>query len=504
MRVSQRIGVCRWSIILLVGLVLGVAGSGRAETNATESVAQEEAATNAPPVEAAPSAPDEPAAPPLPPLIEPLPAAPVVEEAPDPVMPATNAVPAHDEKTGPGTGPEPASDASVDEREVAYDNMELLAEVIMHIRSHYVEERSFQDIAYGALHGMLQGMDPHSDFLEPRAYEGLKDDTRGSFSGIGIHIGLRGGILTVIAPIEDTPAFRAGLLSGDRIIEIEGASTVGFSLREAVERLRGPKGSSVTIKVMRQGEDDALEITIVRDDIEVPSVKGTRMLTERTGYIRITQFAEPTADLLQVAIEQLRDEGMEALILDLRSNPGGLLHSAVAIAQKFIEEGEVVVSTRGRAHDHEQSVLRSEGVPHYTDLDIAVLVNRGSASASEIVAGCLQDHGRAVLVGETTFGKGSVQSVIRLRRREDAAIRLTTAYYYTPADRLIHEKGIEPDVYVPVSPSEWRRIVVKRAREETPEAFTGRDEADDADVVDLALQRAMDMLEAVLIFEDKS
>ncbi len=403
----------------------------------------------------------------------------------------------------PAEVPERAAAEPVDERETAYDNMELMAETIMHIRKHYVEEKTFKDIAYGALHGMLRGMDPHSDFLEPTAYEGLKEDTRGSFSGIGIHIGIRNGILTVIAPIEDTPAYRAGLLSGDRIIEIEGESTAGESLRDAVDKLRGEKGSTVTIKVLRQGEDDALEVTIVRDNIEVPSVKGARMLTERTGYIRITQFAEPTAALLQEALKQLLNDGMEALVLDLRSNPGGLFRSAVDVAGTFIEEGDVVVSTRGRANDGAQVVTRADGTLHYTDLRIAILVNSGSASASEIVAGCLQDHGRAVLVGERTFGKGSVQSVIRLRSNEEAAIRLTTAHYYTPSERLIHNKGIEPDISIPVVPREWSRVLVRRAHVETPELFKPEEIAEYKDTADQPLQRALDMLEAVLIFEDK-
>ncbi len=492
----------RLAALLLLSCLVAFAGAWADETNAVEPVADAPAVTNALPVEvndegesagqATEAEPEE---------SEELPTAPTVQEAPDPVVPATNGVPSDVSPVSPAATEE--EEKPVDEREEAYDNMELMAEVIMHIRKHYVDEKSFQDITFEALHGMLHGMDQHSDFLEPRAYEGLKEDTRGSFSGIGIHIGIRHGILTVIAPIEDTPAYRAGLLSGDRIVEIEGEPTAGLSLRDAVGKLRGAKGSGVTIKIMRQGEDDAFDVVIVRDDIEVPSVKGTRMLTSRTGYIRVTQFAEPTAPLLQEALEQLLDEGMEALVLDLRSNPGGLLRSAVTVAGKFIEEGEVVVSTRGRAHSGGQNVKKATGALHYTDLDIAVLVNRGSASASEIVAGCLQDHGRAILIGEQTFGKGSVQSVIKLHSNDDAAIRLTTAYYYTPADRLIHNKGIEPDISIPVTPKEWRRVLIRRAHIETPDVYNDEEIAEYADAVDRSLQRAVDMLEAVLIFKDK-
>ena len=478
------------AIFLLLTSVMGLAlltGPTRAEdavsTNgvpvAIEDGNAAPAATNAPTVGA------------------PLPEAPVVEEAPDPVIPGTNGV--------PGQAAEPPEEevAPTDPKEEAYDSMELMAEVIMHIRKHYVDEKSFQEIAYGALHGMLHSMDPHSGFLEPTAYEGLKDNTRGSFSGIGIHIGMRHGMLTVIAPIEDTPASRAGLIAGDRIIEIEGTSTAGASLRDAVSKLRGERGTEVTIKVMREGADDTLEVTMVRDDIAVSSVKGARLLTDRIGYIRITQFAAPTAGLLQEALETLLDEGMEALVLDLRSNPGGLLRSSVAVAQKFIAEDEVVVSTRGRGGAANEMIKRAGGALHYTDLDIAILVNRGSASASEIVAGCLQDHGRAVLIGETSFGKGSVQSVISLKSDEEAAIRLTTAYYYTPSGRLIHNKGIDPDIAVPVTPVEWRRILVRRAHEESPTLFTDEEMAAYADAVDLPLRRAIDMLQAVLIFDDK-
>ncbi len=488
-------------LIVLSACLIAVTGVWADESHAVGPVVDSAVMTNAPPVAAADQAGDaaedtEPAE------AEELPEAPIVEEAPDPVEPATNGVPAATNAV-PLADSGDAEDKPVDEREAAYDNMELMAEVIMHIRKHYVDEKSFQAITFGALHGMLNGMDPHSDFLEPTAYEGLKEDTRGSFSGIGIHIGIRHGVLTVIAPIEDTPAFREGLMSGDRISEIDGVSTVGQSLREAVSKLRGAKGSEVMIKIIRQGEDDALEVTIVRDDIEVPSVKGVRMLTKRTGYIRVTQFAEPTASLLQQALEQLMDEGMEALVLDLRSNPGGLLRSAVAIAEKFIAEGKVVVSTQGRAHEGGQNVKKASGALHYTDLDIAVLVNGGSASASEIVAGCLQDHGRAVLIGQRTFGKGSVQSVIRLHSNDDAAIRLTTAYYYTPAGRLIHNKGIEPDITIPVLPKAWRRVLIRRAHVEAPEAYSAEEIAEYADAADLPLQRAIDMLEAVLIFGDR-
>lgn len=463
------------------------------------AVAQDEPATNAPP-EALDA---EDVAPVILPAVLPEPA----------VVPAPEAIPPEivpdEEPAAPEAAPEePEAEGDEEEKPAdecgeAYDNIEMMTQVIMHIRKHYVDEKTYKDIAYGALHGMLRALDTHSDFLEPKAYKAIKEETSGSFSGIGIHIGLRHGILTVIAPIEDTPAFRAGVLAGDLIIEIEGESTAGITLRDAVDKLRGVKGTEVTITIRRLGEDDPLEITIVRDDIEVPSVKGTRIIEDGIGYTRITQFARPTAGLLKDALAELQGEDMRALVLDLRSNPGGLLGSAIEVAQFFLEKGTLIVTTRGREGVMEENENKADGETRYTDMPMVVLVNEGSASASEIVAGCLQDHGRAVLVGERTFGKGSVQSVIRLPPDEKAAIRLTTAYYYTPSGRLIHDKGIDPDILEEVSPREWRDVLVNRAQKEAPDLVSDEEREALAGVEDRQLLRALDMLKAVLIFQGK-
>ena len=380
----------------------------------------------------------------------------------------------------------------------AYDQMELLTQVMLHIRKNYVEEKTYQEIMLGALHGMLSRLDPHSGFLEPEDYGDMQDDTSGKFSGIGIHIGIKGGGLTVIAPIEDTPGFRAGLQAGDRILAIDGQKTQAMSLREAMNKLRGPAGSTVTMTLGRL--DGEREVVIERAEIRIPSVKGTRILRDRIGYIRIVQFAEPTADALAAELKKLTDQGMEALVLDLRDNPGGLLNSAVGVAQLFLKPKDVIVTTRGRRDSYGEVINRSEGPVHYTDFPMAVLVNSGSASASEIVAGAMQDHNRAVLVGETTFGKGSVQSVIRLEPDGKSAIRLTTALYYTPSGRQIHEKGIEPDIRVPLTMEEWRKTVMHRAHIENPSLFTDQDKAEYKDVVDRPLERAIDLLQAVRIF----
>jgi len=388
------------------------------------------------------------------------------------------------------------------ESEEAYDYVELITEVMLHIRKQYVTDRSYKEIAYGALHGMLRGLDEYSDFLEPLAYTEIQDDTTGQFSGIGIHIGIRDGILTVIAPIEDTPAFRAGLLSGDKIVEINGERTMGLNLRDAVERLRGPSGSEVTVAIRRRGENEPIVVTIKRDNIEVPSVKGARIIKDGVGYVRLTNFSGTTGEALGRDLEQLKKEGVKALVLDLRDNPGGLLRAAVEVAQKFLKKGMVVVATRGREGVQDESAIEAGGDMHWVDKPMVVLVNGGSASASEIVAGALQDYKRAVLIGERTFGKGSVQSVIRMKPEGDSAIRLTTAYYHTPSGRQIHNKGIDPDIVVPVLPQEWRQVLMKRAYSEMPGLYTGNEAAQYTNAVDRQLERAVDLLTGLLIFEE--
>jgi carboxyl-terminal processing protease len=382
------------------------------------------------------------------------------------------------------------------DRDEAYDNMELLAQVMLLIKKNYYQKKTFDEVTYAALHGLLKSLDDHSDFLEPEAYEDMQEDTAGKFSGIGVHIGLRDGLLTVIAPIEGTPAYHAGLQAGDRIIKIDGTNSVGFTLRQAVEMLRGPKGEAVSVTVRRMEEDAPIDVEIVRDDIKVPSVKGARILGDGVGYVRLIRFAAPTAASLEEAIEELKAEDMSALILDLRNNPGGLLKSAIEVADVFLEQDKVIVSTRGRAKVAGTSEYAATK-PALTDVPMVVLINGGSASASEIVAGALQDHKRAVLVGDTSFGKGSVQSVIRLRPKGESAIRLTTALYYTPNDRQIHKKGIDPDIPVYVTPREWRKTQIRRAHVENPELYDDEDKEDYLEITDKALVRAMDLIQVL-------
>ena len=388
-----------------------------------------------------------------------------------------------------------------DDREDAYTRMTLFTRVLEQIRKNYVDEdkTEYEELIYSALRGMLEGLDTHSQFLDPEMYEDMRDDTAGHFGGLGIVISLKDGILTIIAPMEDTPGFRAGLMAGDKIIEIDGDSTEGVALTEAVKKLRGEPGTAVELKILRARTHEIKDVSITRAIISVSSVKDAHIVEDGIGYVRVTQFNEPTAKTLERDINGLLDKGMTALILDLRNNPGGLLTSAVEVSQKFLKRSEMIVYTQGRDEKQKQT-FRARGRVRYTEFPMAILVNQGSASASEIVAGALQDQRRAILVGEKTFGKGSVQSVLPLD--DGSAIRLTTAKYYTPSKKVIHERGIEPDIVVPVSPEDWRKLLIKRTRPEG--ALPEEGEEDLGDVVDVQLERAIDVLKGIMIFESKA
>ncbi len=325
-----------------------------------------------------------------------------------------------------------------------YESLRLFSQVLELVEENYVKEVPTRDLIYGAIQGMLSNLDPHSSFLKPDDYKELQIETRGSFTGIGIEITIRDGVLTVVAPIEGTPAWKAGLKPGDKIIKINGKPTKGMSLIEAVKLLRGPKGTKVTISIFREGFKELKDITLVRDVIPIKSVRY-RMLEPGYGYVRISSFQEKTASELRKALKELEKEGLKGLILDLRNNPGGLLDAAVEVADEFLEEG-LIVYTKGRRKDQN---FKFEARPNKDKhaYPLVVLVNAGSASASEIVAGALQDHHRAVILGTKTFGKGSVQTIIPLP--DGSAVRLTTAQYYTPSGRSIQAEGIEPDLEIP-------------------------------------------------------
>lgn len=381
----------------------------------------------------------------------------------------------------------------------AYEEMERVAEAMLLIRRHYVEERPYGDILSGALKGMLYDLDPYCGFLSADDFSGVQEENRGEYGGIGIHVGVKDGLLTVIAPIEDTPADQAGLQSGDKILKIDDVDSKALTLDEAVARLRGTKGSNVRLTILRLNRDQPQEVSIVRDRIEVSSVKGACVVAKGIGYVRITQFTKNTARALSASMDTLEKENIDALVLDLRDNPGGLLSSAIDVAGQFLKRGVVVVKTRGRLPQH-SGERTAEGEGPDIDIRLAVLINAGSASASEIVAGAMQDHHRAVLVGDATFGKASVQSIIPLRVDATTAIRLTTARYYTPKGREIHGKGLAPDIRVRVSPDEWRRVRLERMRRENPGLSHEEERSDAATVSDHQLQRAVEVLQALRIY----
>ncbi len=326
-----------------------------------------------------------------------------------------------------------------------YETLRIFSDVVHIIKENYTEEVDTKELIYNAVKGMLRGLDPHSSFMTPEEYKEMQVDTKGSFSGVGIEIGIRDGILTVISPIEDTPAYKAGLKAKDRIVKIDDTSTQDMSLSEAVKLIRGERGSTVTLWIMRKGFKEPRPFEIVRDVIKIKSVKW-KPLEDGFGYIRVTQFQERTADDLEKALTELGSKNgkLKGLILDLRNNPGGLLQQAIEVSDKFIDSG-VVVSTKGRVPGQTMvyEATKKGTHPYYP---MIVLVNDGSASASEIVAGALQDHKRAVVLGTPTFGKGSVQTIIPLA--DGSAVRITISKYYTPSGRSIQAKGIEPDIIV--------------------------------------------------------
>jgi carboxyl-terminal processing protease len=398
--------------------------------------------------------------------------------------------------------------AQAAEKNNLYQQMDLFVRVLEKVRQEYVdgEKVSYQELIYGALRGMLNTLDPHSEFMEPAKYEDLRNETEGSYGGVGLQISLRDNTLTVIAPMEDTPAFKAGILAGDKIIRIEGKSTEKMNLGDAVRRLKGEAGTPVHITISRPTLAQPKEVTLTRSVIKLDTVKdidGHRsfpLSENKIGYVHLLQFGEQTAGDLQDALRKLKKEGMEGLILDLRNNPGGLLDQAVKVCELFVKRGELIVSTEGRGPQADVKYT-SSGRDQYPDLQMVVLVDGGSASASEIVAGCLQDRGRAFIMGEQTFGKGSVQSIMPLQ--DGSALRLTTAKYYTPSHKVIHEKGITPDSVIPMSLEEEEALFLKRV----PGGMDSLDDDKKEHVMnarDIQLDRATDFLKGMLLFRDRA
>jgi carboxyl-terminal processing protease len=330
----------------------------------------------------------------------------------------------------------------------AYKNLEVLTEVLRQIEKNYVEPQDNQKLVQGAIKGMVQSLDPHSSFLSKEEHQDLLTETKGSFSGIGVEITVKDNVLTVVSPIEESPAYRAGIQAGDKIIKIDGKLATDMTLPEAVKSIRGEKGTKVTLTVIREGVEKPLEFTVTRDVIPIKSVRST-LLNPKIAYVRVSNFQSKTTNDLSAELEKLENgRNLEGLILDLRNNPGGLLSQAIDVSDLFLESG-VIVSTKGRESSQD---MRATAHKKKTDRNypIIVLVNGGSASAAEIVAGALQDNKRALILGTKTFGKGSVQTIIPLS--DGSGLRLTTAMYYTPSGRSIQASGIEPDVEVKFLP----------------------------------------------------
>jgi len=356
-----------------------------------------------------------------------------------------------------------------------YENLKTFSDVLYIVQKDYVDETKVEDLVEGAINGMLMTLDPHSSYMPPDIYKEMQVETKGEFGGLGIELTVKEGVLTVVAPIEDTPAFRVGIKAGDQIVQIEGKSTKSMSLMDAVKKLRGKKGTEVTISIMRQGLTQPKDFTIMRDTIQIKSVKS-KVLNEKIGYIRVTQFQEQTTSEFRKALEEIEaTPHLSGLILDLRNNPGGLLQQAVEMCDEFLDSG-LIVYTEGRSESQKMEFKAQQGENNH-HYPLVVLVNAGTASGSEIVAGALQDHGRALILGTTTFGKGSVQTIIPLN--DGSGLRLTTAKYFTPKGRSIHAKGIEPDIEVEdfVESSEGESQKVQFLREKDLERHFGNDEA---------------------------
>ncbi len=339
-----------------------------------------------------------------------------------------------------------------------YSQVELFSYALTTIMAEYVEPKKARDVIYGALTGMLSSLDPHSQFLTPEDYEELKTDTQGKFGGLGIEISIRDGLLTVVTPIEDTPAWKVGLRSADRIVKIEKELTRDMTLSQAVKKLRGQPGTSVHITILRESEFKLHEFDITREVIHVHDIKDPHIISDNIAYLRLVEFREDSCEQMRKALKKLKADGATALILDLRNNPGGLLNVAIQISELFLPDGKTIVSTRGR-HPSQNSISVSRNTSNeFAEWPIVVLINEGSASGSEILAGALKDNKRAVTLGVKSYGKGSVQSVIPMP--DGSGLRLTTSKYFTPSGVCIHEIGITPDIVI-------ERIYPKGENEDT-------------------------------------
>src|SRR6184192_1915115 len=387
-----------------------------------------------------------------------------------------------------------------------YAQISIFAKALELIRQDYVDQNktSYHDLINAAMKGMLSSLDPHSQFMDPDDFRDMQDDTRSRFNGLGIEVSMKNGLPTVITAMEDTPAAKAGILSGDQILRINGISTERMDLQDAINVLRGPAGAKVTLTLLRPSNKEIKEYTLQRAEIKIQSVKGARLLDPeltgpyKIGYIRLIQFNEPTAEELSKALDDLQKQGMQALVLDLRNNPGGLLNSAVDVCGQFLPPNTKVVSTQGRVasqqHDYSTSGVKKER----SNFPMVVLINEGSASGAEIVAGALKDLRRAVLVGETTFGKGSVQNVMQLP--DGSAVRFTTAKYYTPSKQVIQGNGVTPTIAVPMTAEQERVLFTFR----NADNVKPDEEKNIIKTKDPQTLRAIDALKGVMIYAQQN
>jgi len=398
---------------------------------------------------------------------------------------------------------------AAEQKDSVYPNLELFANVLEKVRMEYVDgtNLTYHTLVDTALKGMIDSLDPHSEFMDPEEYQELQSDTEGEFGGLGLVVTMKDNYVTVVTPMDDTPGLRAGILAGDRIIKINGQSADKMSLPEAVKRLRGKPGTQVSVSIQRPSSGMTKDLVLTRAIINVDMVKDINgkkdfpLGPDKIGYIRITSFGDNTSDEMEDALKKLQGQGMQALIIDLRENPGGLLDEAVGVCSKFLPRGQLVVTTEGRDPD-ESSTRRANGKgDELKGMPIVVLVNLGSASASEIVTGCLQDLHRAVILGEKTFGKGSVQSIFPLD--DGSALKLTTAKYYTPSHKVIHEHGITPDVIVPMTDEQEAALIFKRQPGGLNQ-LSLEDRVRIENIQDIQLERAEDLLKGILLYSNLS
>jgi carboxyl-terminal processing protease len=395
--------------------------------------------------------------------------------------------------------------AAENDPDSGYAQIAVFAKAMQLLRQDYVDgnKTSYHDLVYAAMKGMLASLDPHSQFMEPDDFRDMQDDTRSRFNGLGIEVSTKNGVLTVVTPMEDTPAAKAGILAGDQILKINGTPTEKLELQQAVNLLRGKPEQKATLTILRPSSKEVKDYVLERAEVKVQSVKNVHLLDKeltgafKVGYVRVVQFNEPTAEDLAKALDELQKQGMQALILDLRNNPGGLLNSAVDVCSQFLPPNTVVVSTQGRAASQEREYTTSSTAKERPRFPMAVLVNEGSASGAEIVSGALKDLKRAILVGETTFGKGSVQNVLQLP--DGSALRFTTAKYYTPGKQVIHANGVTPNIAVPMTVEQQHALFVARNSDVKTD-----DEKTQIRSRDPQMLRAIDALKGVMIYAQEN